>query len=152
MEQPEGCLDDFVLKAILEHLENGQDHLLIELRCFGTRLRTIIDALLRDKFCCTWGVSISGTILAPSPTVYTSCRLCNFYHRYSLVANESLSSIALRFKTDVSTLRRVNNIITDHTLASRNEIYIPGTSPILFYCCPASSSVFTLNITTFFAN
>lgn len=125
MEQPDGSLDDFVLRNILTNLTN-QDHFLLELRCFGTRLRTLIDAILRDRFLEQWGISdISGSP-PPSPTAFTSCRLANFYRLHPVIAGESLSTIALKHGTDVSTLRRVNNIISDHTLASRTEIYVPG--------------------------
>jgi LysM domain len=122
MERLEGSLDDFLLKKILESLD---DHLLLELRCLGTRLKRI-DDILKARFCQKWKITgVSGS-LPPSPTAFTTCRLGNFYRRHLVVSGENLSSIALKHGTDVSTLRRVNNIITDHTLMSRTEVYVPG--------------------------
>jgi len=125
MERLEGSLDDFCIRRILDSVEI-ESNLLIELRCFGTRLKSIADAILKNRFLLQWNISgISGS-LPPSPTAFSTCRLSNFYLRHPVVSGESLSSIALKHQTDVSTLRRANNIISDHTLASRSEIFVPG--------------------------
>jgi hypothetical protein len=126
MERLEGSLDDFVLKKILDSIVEIEPKLLFELRCFGTRLKTIIDAILRDRFFLQWNISGMLGSSPPSPTAFSTCRLGNFYFCHPVLSGESLSSIALKHQTDVSTLRRVNNIISDHTLVSRTEVFVPG--------------------------
>lgn len=41
-------------------------------------------------------------------------------------ANETLSSISLRYKVPIQALRRVNNLHADHLLAARRMIVIPS--------------------------
>ncbi|KAG7669424.1 hypothetical protein Ndes2437B_g05593 [Nannochloris sp. 'desiccata'] len=130
-------LDDFVLKKIIDSVEI-ETNLLIELRCFGTRLKTIIDAILRDRFCLRWNICGIAGGSPPSPTAFSTCRLCNFYLGHPVVSGESLSSIALKHQTDVSTLRRVNNIISDHTLVSRTEIFVPVQNESTLQGCNVS--------------
>jgi hypothetical protein len=125
MEQLEGSLDDFVLKIILNHLSDPSvENNFLELRCHGTRLKTLIDDVLEERFCRVWNISDVTGAPPPSPTAFSTCRLSNFYHLVSV--NGSLSSIALKHGCDVGLIRRVNNIISDHTLASRDTLYIPG--------------------------
>lgn len=68
--------------------------------------------------------------MLPKLTMWTarqSVDLSRFVKRHELVAGDSVMGLALRYSVDVPQLKRLNNLITDHTLVSRSHIYIPGT-------------------------
>ena len=116
-------LDDFLILNILDRIESSVPTLL-GLRTQGSRIRSIIDCILLSRFLERWKIC-SVDVEPPSPAAF-NCGLCHFVRCHTLSSSDSLSSLAVRYRTDTASLRRLNNIITDHTLASRTEIYIPG--------------------------
>ena len=132
-------LDDFLIAKILSSgfFEND---FLIELRCCGTRLKHIVDTILKSRFLTKWGLNDKATNSPPpSPTAY-NCRLHNFArcHRLRQGCTESLTAIALMYNTDPSTLRRFNALISDHSLMSREEMFVPLSDVEQLRGCTAS--------------
>lgn len=121
---PASHLDDYLLATILEaDPDCVPDALLVQLRGMGRRLRSAADATLLSRFLSRWQLAGVG-VPPPSPTAYLAS-LRHFTARQTVAARDTLSALAVRHGTDTGTLRRLNNIISDHTLASRTEIFVP---------------------------
>lgn len=132
---PASHLDDYLLSHILAaDPACVPDALLVELRALGRRFRAAADAVLLSRFLSRWGLAGVGTP-PPSPTAYLASQR-HFTAAAAVAARgDTLSALALRHGTDPGTLRRLNNIISDHTLASRTEIFVPvGAAEALAGC------------------
>ncbi len=116
-------MDPPLLRNIFNHLD---DLYLLSLRIVSKEIKHIVDLILLERFAQRFGLLNVGG-MAP-PAAFVVSRLHHFAHVHCLHSSrDSLSTIALRYRSDVATLRRLNNIISDHTFASRSEIVIPIT-------------------------
>lgn len=52
--------------------------------------------------------------------------LINFVYQHTVQRTDTLQMLAVRHNTDVPSLKRLNNIISEHSLHSRTNIFIPG--------------------------
>ena len=50
--------------------------------------------------------------------------------RSSSSAAECSRQVAVRYSSDVHSIKRANNLISDHSLASRQRVFVPGTPPV----------------------
>lgn len=66
----------------------------------------------------------------------------HFVRKHVVCKSDSLAGLAVRFGTDLATLRRYNNITSDHTLQSRAHLFVPG-APLCTLCGPAERSRLT---------
>lgn len=80
----------------------------------------------------------------PIAPALASAALANFAQSKA-VRGGSLCAIAVQTGVELYTLRRVNNILSDHTLVSRDVIYVPLSNPadllgrrVSFRYCPAA--------------
>jgi len=132
--------EDGLMRNIFGFLDDSR---LVELRSLGRRCKEIIDKILKDRFLNRWG--LAGVIEGRChPVALTTAALPNFAREH-LVDGKSLCSIALHTDSDICTLRRVNNIISDYVLNSRRVIYVPVKTVadlknchVEFRKCPAS--------------
>lgn len=120
-------MDPLLLRNIVDKLED--DSFLLTLRSVSKELKHIVESILLDRFLQRFGLQNVST-LPSSPAAYVACSLHHFARCQPLQSShDSLSTIALRYDTELSTLRRLNNIISDHTFASRAEIFVPVKRP-----------------------
>lgn len=54
--------------------------------------------------------------------------LCSFVRQHRVQRTDTLQMLAVRHGTDVNTLKRTNNMISDHSMYSRHHLYIPGAA------------------------
>ena len=57
-----------------------------------------------------------------------SCTASNFVAQHQCRHWESLTSVAVQYNVDVTAIRVLNNLITDHSLRSRQAVYVPGAA------------------------
>ncbi len=63
-----------------------------------------------------------------------TCSPCSFVIQHKCRHWETLTSVAVQYNVDVAAIRVLNNLMTDHSLRSRQAVYVPG-APL----CPALS-------------
>ena len=52
----------------------------------------------------------------------------NFVYQHKCRRWESLISVAVQYCADTTAIRVLNNLTTDHSLRSREIVYVPGMS------------------------
>ncbi|GAB4820538.1 hypothetical protein N2152v2_007584 [Parachlorella kessleri] len=65
------------------------------------------------------------TARPPAPTCLVPVKLDHFVWRHRVSRSDSLASIAIQFGTSIPLIKRVNNIVSDHSLATRDSLYVP---------------------------
>ena len=60
----------------------------------------------------------------PPPQVIT---LASFVRRHQVDGSDSLPKLAVQYALDIHTLKRLNNLMSDGALQSRDYVYAPGT-------------------------
>lgn len=68
-------------------------------------------------------------LLPPSlPLHHTlqTATLSSFVHRHEVGPTDSLQRLAVRYGSTLPAIKRVNNLMTDHSLHSRAYVYVPG--------------------------
>lgn len=65
----------------------------------------------------------------PSPLDYARVRTDAFALYHPLRGRDSLAAIAVRYGADLPMLRRVNNVMSDHSLACRAALFVPVGHP-----------------------
>ena len=68
-----------------------------------------------------------------------TCSPCSFVIQHKCRHWETLTSVAVQYNVDVAAIRVLNNLMTDHSLRSRQAVYVPGMP--LLNPLQASSSV-----------
>ena len=56
-----------------------------------------------------------------------TCSPCCFVIQHNCRHWETLTSVAVQYNVDVAAIRVLNNLMTDHSLRSRQAVYVPGT-------------------------
>lgn len=92
----------------------------------SSTFRGLADVLLLEHFLEKWGVTLDEQGHPPAPTVLPGVTQDSFVWRHTLTRGDTLPRIAIKYRTDVPTLKRRNMILSDHTLATRDCIYVPG--------------------------
>ena len=64
---------------------------------------------------------------AASKKFYADCSLASFAKHHRRAGSDTITSLALQYRTDVTALKRLNNFITDSSLFSREVVLIPVT-------------------------
>lgn len=64
---------------------------------------------------------------AASKKFYADCSLASFAKHHRRAGSDTITSLALQYRTDVTALKRLNNFITDSSLYSREVVLIPVT-------------------------
>jgi LysM repeat protein len=115
------ALDEFCLSNIFLHLPAA---VLLELRLASRASKQLADAILHVNFMRRWGVaSIQGQ---PSVAALATADLRHFVFQHTVERHDTLAGIALRHNADPHVLRRINNVLSERTLASRTHIFVPG--------------------------
>ncbi len=103
-----------------------------------SRFRLLADLLLSERFLRRWPVAGLATA-PPAPTCLVPIKLEHFVVRHVVGRGDSLARIAVKHGTTVPVVKRLNNILSDHTLMTRDAIFVPGGWPLLCFCKRPSS-------------
>lgn len=60
------------------------------------------------------------------PAMLQTAALASFVRQHVVLRTDTLQMLAVRHGTDVPGLKRVNNLMTEHSLHSRSHLFIPG--------------------------
>ena len=94
---------------------------LVEWGVWRAAAASIINLQLSPVFTAT--LLTPHTTTSPHPQAAT---VSNFAHKHTVQSTETLAQLAVKYGTDVPTIKRVNNMTSDHSLQSRAHIFIPG--------------------------
>ena len=74
--------------------------------------------MLQERFVAAWRVA---GVAAPPPAApaYAAARASSFVLCHALQGRDTLAALAVRHGTDVTALKRLNNLLSDGALASR---------------------------------
>lgn len=61
--------------------------------------------------------------------------MTSFVREHVVARTDSLQMLAVRHGVSVPCLKRVNNLMSDHALHSRTQLYIPGAGGLLYGRC-----------------
>jgi hypothetical protein len=138
--QQGAVLDKALLAKVLLGLADAD---LIPLRAVSTDFLSLVDQALRQHFLERWSVA---SVTGASGVALARCRLHNFAAVHRLAPRDSLAAVALLHGTHTHTLRRCNNVLSEQTLASRAELYVPVADAaalrgraVALVRCPAST-------------
>lgn len=81
-------------------------------------------------------------VTALVPCAMQTASVPSFVRQHAVVRTDTLQMLAVRHGIDVPTLKRVNNLMTDHSLHSRTHLFIPG-GWLLPLCCQWGSALLT---------
>lgn len=87
-----------------------------------------------------------------NPVLLESASLSHFVRRHAVQRSDSLQAVAVRYGSCVTAIKRLNNIMSDHSLHSRTEVYVPvsetselaGANVQASYCRIACRDLFVL--------
>ena len=101
------------------------------LQAVSKHVRDLADLVLEEQFKARWGVA---AIVAPpvAPPAFAAARP-QFVLAHRLAGKESLPGLAVRYGTDVTFIKRLNNLLSDHAVQCRCAARLPATAP--FYHC-----------------
>lgn len=108
-------------------------------RSVSKRLRDLVDVVLEERFLAKWGLA---GVAAPPPAApaYAAARPAAFVLCVALRGRESLAALAVRHGTDVTALKRLNNLLSDNALQSRwayqcRELCVGSWRPVALRRC-----------------
>lgn len=81
--------------------------------------------LLHQRFLERWGAAALVGSPPPAPAL-ASAQLQHFAWRHQVGAGDTLARIAVKYGTTTASVKRLNNLMTDHSLATRDAVYIAG--------------------------
>eukprot|EP00879_Flechtneria_rotunda_P004941 GHRR01005215.1.p1 GENE.GHRR01005215.1~~GHRR01005215.1.p1 ORF type:complete len:254 (+),score=72.86 GHRR01005215.1:157-918(+) len=104
----------------------------------------------RAAFVHHWG--LRGCLGKPrQPQFLETATLLCFAYQHMVQHADSLQMLAVRYGTDLPMLKRVNNLMTDHSLHSRTHLFIPVANKqdlvgqvVRFCFCPLSARDFAV--------
>lgn len=112
------------LDCISDILSCVNDEDLVALRAVSRGVKDVVEGILHRRFLERWGVTAVEGPLPPGP-VLAACKLRHWAVRHHLKPRQSLASVALAYNVDTHILRRCNNVMSEHTLASRDHVFVP---------------------------
>ncbi|KAG2451221.1 hypothetical protein HYH02_003828 [Chlamydomonas schloesseri] len=105
----------------------------------------------RSCFITHW--RLGGLVGEPrNPSLLDTATLGHFVSRHEVARGDSPTSLAVRYGVSVTAIKRLNNIISDHSLHSRTAVYIPvpnaaclaGAHALFEYCRNACRELLVL--------
>ncbi|MEW5306809.1 MAG: hypothetical protein WDW36_009247 [Sanguina aurantia] len=79
----------------------------------------------RQAFLARWGL-LDIVNLPRHASLYETVDLSIIVHSHSLSPGDTLPALALRFQQPLSTVKRINNLLSDASIHHRHCLYIPG--------------------------
>lgn len=106
---------------------------------------------------CLHAVLYHANVFLAHPVAVCMCvqtiALASFVMLHHVQRTDTLQMLAVRYGVDVTTIKRVNNLMSDHSLHSRQHLYIPGGSATdsscachcaIFCSCPLMTLCFSV--------
>mmetsp|Transcript_34368 Transcript_34368/g.76316 ORF Transcript_34368/g.76316 Transcript_34368/m.76316 type:complete len:327 (+) Transcript_34368:93-1073(+) len=123
---PEGQLDNCCLGLVLSLLTPRD---LARVQVVSRQFQEVCscEEVRRASFMSTWGVAgIVGYDERSWQFLQSISSPRSFVRRHPVVPSDSLQRIAVQHGADLTAIKRLNNIISDHSCASRRIMYIPA--------------------------
>ncbi|KAJ3672965.1 hypothetical protein LUZ60_006339 [Juncus effusus] len=118
-----------LLRSILERL-NAPDLARSACVCRLWRIIASDRSMLERSFAAPWGVKFIVGI--PSSTAFWRCSSLNrFAISHKIARGDSIARLALKYSVQVTDIKRLNNMMSDHGIYSRDRLLIPICKPDL---------------------
>jgi len=116
-----------LLLSVFLQVSSDQPEQLQAIKAVSQRWRNLAEEVAPLMFLQQWHLAaVCGK--PRSQRFYMVSDLSSFVHEHKCGCLDTLSAVAVRYSSDVHTIKRVNNLISENALFSRERIFVPVAS------------------------